>query len=102
MAEYNDDLNYPDPFYISDIETYELLHVNEAGRRLFKVPLDADLEGVKCYEFLQGRDEPCPFCTNHLLSVREKLRVGIHEPFDEPSSSAERSSDQLGWEAGSS
>ena len=28
MAEYNDDLNYPDPFYISDIETYELLHVN--------------------------------------------------------------------------
>ena len=25
MAEYNDDLNYPDPFYISDIETYELL-----------------------------------------------------------------------------
>ena len=87
MAEYNDDLNYPDPFYISDIETYELLHVNEAGRRLFKVPLDADLEGVKCYEFLQGRDEPCPFCTN---------------PFDEPSSSAERSSDQLGWEAGSS
>ena len=34
MAEYNDDLNYPDPFYISDIETYELLHVNEAGRRL--------------------------------------------------------------------
>lgn len=56
MAEYNDDLNYPDPFYISDIETYELLHVNEAGRRLFKVPLDADLEGVKCYEFLQGRE----------------------------------------------
>ena len=71
MAEYNDDLNYPDPFYISDIETYELLHVNEAGRRLFKVPLDADLEGVKCYEFLQGRDEPCPFCTNHLLSVEK-------------------------------
>lgn len=71
MAEYNDDLNYPDPFYISDIETYELLHVNEAGRRLFKVPLDADLEGVKCYEFLQGRDEPCLFCTNHLLSVEK-------------------------------
>lgn len=71
MAEYNDDLNYPDPFYISDIETYELLHVNEAGRRLFKVPLDADLEGVKCYEFLQGRDEPCPFCTNHLFSVEK-------------------------------
>ena len=102
MAEYNDDLNYPDPFYISDIETYELLHVNEAGRRLFKVPLDADLEGFKCYEFLQGRDEPCPFCTNHLLSVEKSYVVGIHEPFDEPSPSAERSSDQLGREAGSS
>ncbi|MBC5584321.1 sensor domain-containing diguanylate cyclase [Eggerthella sp. NSJ-70] len=69
MADYNDDLNYPDPFYISDIETYELLYVNEAGRRLFKVPLDADLDGVACYEFLQGRHDPCPFCTNHLLSV---------------------------------
>lgn len=69
MADYNDDLNYPDPFYISDVETYELLYVNEAARRLFKVPLDADLDGIACYKFLQNRDEPCPFCTNHLLSV---------------------------------
>ena len=26
MADYNDDLSFPDPFYISDIETYELLY----------------------------------------------------------------------------
>ena len=80
MAEYNDDLSYPDPFYISDIETYELLHVNEAGRRLFKVPLDADLEGVKCYEFLQGRDEPSPFCTNPLLSVEKTIVCDFPNP----------------------
>ena len=72
MAEYNDDLNYPDPFYISDIETYELLHVNEGGPSGFSRCRSMPIwEGVKCYEFLQGRDEPCPFCTNHLLSVEK-------------------------------
>ena len=69
MADYNDDLSFPDPFYISDIETYELLYLNEAGRRLFGVGADEELGGVKCYELLQNGDAPCSFCTNHLLST---------------------------------
>lgn len=49
--------------YISDIETNELLYLNRRGRDRFgTIPLDA-----KCYEFLQGQKDPCPFCTNAML-----------------------------------
>ncbi len=49
----------PDPIYVSDPETYEMLYCNmvlveslgKPGRR-------------KCYEYLQHRSAPCPFCTN--------------------------------------
>ena len=53
-----------DIFYISDPETYELYYLNPAGLRLMG---QRDYRGRKCYKVLQGRDEPCPFCTNSLL-----------------------------------
>lgn len=49
--------------YISDIETNELLYLNRSGNNLFgTIP-----PGAKCYEFLQGQESPCQFCTNGLL-----------------------------------
>ena len=60
-----------DPLYISDIETYDLLYINEPGRELFGVSSDEDITNFKCYEFLQHRDSPCPFCTNRFLSREE-------------------------------
>ena len=45
--------------YVCDPETYELLYTNGACRKHF-----GDTEGRKCYRVLQGRDDPCPFCTN--------------------------------------
>ena len=49
--------------YISDIETNELLYLNRSGRSLFgTIP-----PGAKCYEFLQGQESPCQFCTNGIL-----------------------------------
>ena len=45
--------------YVSDPETYELLYVNAKIHQTF-----GNIEGRKCYEGLQGRDTPCPFCTN--------------------------------------
>lgn len=51
--------------YVSDLETHELLFINEAGRESFGV---RELCGQKCYEVLQGRDIPCDFCsTPHLV-----------------------------------
>lgn len=54
----------PELVYACDIENYDLLYINIEGRRRF------GLEGAvkkKCYQALQGRDTPCPFCTNALL-----------------------------------
>lgn len=45
-----------DPLYISDIETYDLLYINEPGRELFGVSSDEDIVNFKCYEFLQHHD----------------------------------------------
>jgi len=45
--------------YISDPDSYELLYFNEPFNKLFNGRI-----GEKCYKVLQGRDEPCPFCTN--------------------------------------
>lgn len=46
--------------YISDIETYELLYCNKA---LIKKAGKIN-PSQKCYEYLQNRHAPCPFCTN--------------------------------------
>lgn len=45
--------------YIADPTTYNLLYGNEVFRRNWGEPV-----GQKCYRALQGRDTPCPFCTN--------------------------------------
>ena len=52
--------------YIADMETYELLYLNERAKKIMGV-LDEDFKGRKCYEVLQGNTEPCSFCTNHQL-----------------------------------
>jgi len=52
-----------DAIYVSDPETYELLHVNET----FKQSWGGDSVGRKCHKVLQDRDSPCPFCTNDLI-----------------------------------
>lgn len=52
--------------YISDINTYEMVFINESAKALFGV--GPDVKGCKCYKVLQGRDSPCSFCTNSRLS----------------------------------
>lgn len=55
--------------YLADTETYELLYLNKSGRQQFGIGFDEDISGRRCYELLQGKDCPCSFCTNHLLSA---------------------------------
>nr|CRH05602.1 putative hybrid histidine kinase with PAS sensor domain and response regulator receiver domain [Candidatus Magnetococcus massalia] len=70
--------------YVADMETHELLYVNQATEALF-----GDVTGQICWDVLQeGQFGPCPFCTNdHLLDDSgnpsgvvewefENLRVG--------------------------
>lgn len=53
--------------YISDMHTYELLFINETGCKTLGMPAHKVL-GQKCYEIIQGRTSPCPFCTNDKLT----------------------------------
>ena len=57
--------NLQELVYIADMETYELFYCNRALAEEFHIP--QRLHG-KCYEILQGRRDPCPFCTNGKLS----------------------------------
>lgn len=45
--------------YIVDIDTYELLFINQAGKDSFHL---TNPEGQKCYEVLHHEKEPCSFC----------------------------------------
>jgi len=58
---------YAGNIYICDMETYELLYLNRAACTTLKTRKEK-LIGRKCYEVIQDRSEPCPFCTNPYLS----------------------------------
>ncbi len=62
LSEYTNDL-----VYVSDIETYELLHVNKSVLEALGNPPDSAWKNKKCYEILQGKEAPCEFCTNDRL-----------------------------------
>ena len=57
--------------YVSDLVTYELYYLSPAGQRLTGVH---DYQGRKCYKVLQGKDDPCEFCTNSCLQ-RERFHI---------------------------
>jgi len=54
--------SFDTPVYVSDPNTYELLYVNEAFRLRW-----GEAVGQQCFRVLQNLDQPCPFCTNHLI-----------------------------------
>lgn len=56
-----------DVVYISNPKTHELYYINGMLKRTLGNPTDEQWRRQKCYKILQGLDEPCPFCTNHLL-----------------------------------
>lgn len=52
--------------YISDIDTCELLYLNKVACETLGTRAEQAI-GKKCYEIIQGRSSPCPFCTNKYL-----------------------------------
>lgn len=58
---------YVGNIYISDMETYELLYLNKVSCETLQQPFEKII-GKKCYEVIQGRSSPCPFCTNDRLT----------------------------------
>ncbi len=68
-----------DIVYISDTEDYSLIYLNKTAIDAFALQ-DKKWVGEKCYAILQGKDAPCPFCTNHILSVDEFIQWEYHNP----------------------
>lgn len=69
--------------YVRDLDTYELLYMNAAGRELTGM---YDYKGRKCYQVLVGRDTPCETCTGSCLNtetyhVREKRNAYLQRHF---------------------
>ncbi len=67
-------MNSIDAFiYIADMNTYELLFVNEFAKRTW----GEGLIGRKCWEALQNMNVPCSFCTNDKLLTDDGRSAGI-------------------------
>jgi PAS domain S-box-containing protein len=59
--------------YVADMETHELLFVNQYTRSLYGAQ-----EGQCCWEVMQaGQSGPCPFCTNDRL-LAEGVPTGVY------------------------
>ena len=62
---------YMGNIYICDMESYELLYLNRAAYKALQEITHltpSEILGHKCYEVIQGRTSPCPFCTNDRLT----------------------------------
>ncbi len=63
--------------YVVDIDTFELLYINEAARLTFVPSMQNFVSGQTCYGFLHGKDAICDICNNHLLQEGQKLCTEI-------------------------
>ncbi len=60
--------------YVADMDTYELLFVNQYGRDTW-----GDIVGQTCWKVLQkNQPGPCVFCTNHRLLDDNKQSTGVY------------------------
>ncbi len=70
---------YEGNVYVSDMDTYELLYVNQHACDVLGAPA-VQLVGRRCYEVIQGRTSPCPFCTNAKLTKDEFYEWEFQNP----------------------
>ena len=60
--------------YVADINTHEILFMNDYMKKLFK----EDLTGGICWKAFRHQDRPCRHCTNRFLLDGDKNPTGIH------------------------
>lgn len=65
--------------YVSDTATYELLYLNQVALTTLQTSKE-EVIGKKCYEVIQGRTSPCPFCTNSKLQFNEVYKWEFFNP----------------------
>ncbi len=60
--------------YVADMETYEILYVNKYTQEIF----NDRMIGKTCWKVLQGKTEPCEFCTNSKLVDENGQPTGLY------------------------
>ena len=63
--------NLDELVYVSRVDTYEMVYMNRYLRQLLGYHLEEDYRGKPCYQVLQNREDPCPFCSNGKLRQGE-------------------------------
>ncbi len=53
--------------YITDPDTYEMIHMNNAALSAFDLHAESEWKNKKCHELLYAKNTPCEFCTNDKL-----------------------------------
>ncbi|WP_343249026.1 PAS domain-containing hybrid sensor histidine kinase/response regulator [Diplocloster hominis] len=67
--------------YVCDMETYELLYLNKTACETLGLSHSPEsIIGCKCYETIQGRTSPCPFCTNDRITENEFYEWEFYNP----------------------
>ena len=59
--------------YVSDIETHQIVYMNQRLRDALGYSTQEEYVGKMCYQVLQGSDAPCSFCNNQKLQLGEFL-----------------------------
>ncbi len=59
--------------YVSDIETHQIVYMNQRLRDALGYSTQEEYVGKMCYQVLQGCDAPCAFCNNQQLRPGEFL-----------------------------
>lgn len=52
---------------ITDPLTYETVYMNKSAQKSYRLETSQSYKGQKCYELLEGRKSPCPYCPNSFL-----------------------------------
>ena len=66
--------------YVADTESYELLYINRTSSETLQLPVEKAV-GRKCYEVIQNRSSPCPFCNNSCLGTDKFFEWEFYNPF---------------------
>ncbi len=56
--------NMNEIIYITDIDTYEVVYMNQCARELYGVKNLSDIKNTKCYELMWNSATPCAMCSN--------------------------------------
>lgn len=59
--------NLDELVYVSDMDSYELVYMNQAALKAFHLSSPTEIKGKKCYTVLQNCSVPCTICNNEEL-----------------------------------